>query len=63
MADEIDVYLATALRLAGFDPTADDLAMVRLVHDAMGRRVATLTADLLAIPIEYDLDPSRAPRS
>lgn len=64
MGDELDAYLRGALATAGVDAGADELALVRMFHDAMAPQIdALLAAGMLTHPIEYDLDPSRPPRS
>ncbi|MHB8463585.1 MAG: hypothetical protein ACYDH6_06190 [Acidimicrobiales bacterium] len=60
---DLDAYLRGAIGLAGITVTDEELAMVRLFHDAVSPRIDALVAsDVLAVPIEYDSDPSRAPR-
>jgi len=55
--------LLAALRVAGMPVTEDDLPLLTLVHGAYGPALAALLDDHVAqLPIEPDLDPSRAPR-
>jgi hypothetical protein len=64
MGDDLDAYLRGALALAGVQVSEDELALVRMFHDAMAPQIeALLAAGMLSQPIEYDLDPSRAPQS
>jgi hypothetical protein len=63
MDDPSDAELLAALRLAGAPATEADLPLVRLVHGAFAPAMAVLMADEVArLPLEADLDPSRAPR-
>jgi hypothetical protein len=64
MSGDLDAYLRGALTQAGVEVTDEDLAVLRMVHDAMAPQIEVLlAAGVLAEPIEYDLDPSRPPRS
>jgi hypothetical protein len=55
--------LLAALRLAGMPVSEDDLPLLALVHGAYGPALAALLDDSVAgLPLEPDLDPSRAPR-
>ena len=64
MGDPVDDYLRGAVVLAGVAVTEDELRLLRLFHDAMAPRLqALLRSDVMETAIEYDLDPSRAPKS
>ena len=56
--------LLAALRVAGAPPVdEDDLPLLALIHAAYAPALDALLADHVAqLPLEPDLDPSRAPR-
>jgi hypothetical protein len=58
-----DADLLAALRVARAPVTEADLPLLRLVHGAYGPAFEALLDDRVAqLPLEPDLDPSRAPR-
>ena len=63
MAGEEDGGLRAALEFSGVEIGEGDLDVVRLIAAAIGPAMEELdAADLSALPLESDLDPSRAPR-
>jgi hypothetical protein len=61
--DQTAAFLKGALSQAGIEASPEELSLLVIVHGAFGRGLETLTtADLGAVPLEWDLDPSRAPR-
>lgn len=63
MSDDMLVDLAKeTLGLAVLAPTEDELALLPVLHTALGPGLAALDAlDLARLPAEPDLDPGRAP--
>jgi hypothetical protein len=61
---DLDSFLRQSLASAGVTVRPDALALLRLLHGAFATGFEALNdADLAAVPLEWDLDPSRAPRT
>ena len=60
--DRVEAFLRGALQGAGVEVDDADIGLLLAVHAALSEGFAVLaSADLGAVPLEWDLDPSRAP--